>query len=91
MLVVLKAWTQAKSNWYYTCTRVWGGLDLCRDALAADYRYIESDEAHKKLDLATRAFFNDSSMGVEEALRRLLLFLLSSSGSCCKRPPLAMS
>ena len=71
VLVVLKAWTQAKSNWYYTCTRVWGGLDLCRDALAADYRYIESDEAHKKLDLATRAFFNDSSMGVEEALRRL--------------------
>ena len=70
-LVVLKAWTQAKSNWYYVFTRVWGGLDLCRDALAADYRYIESDEAHKKLDLATRAFFNDNSMGVEEALRRL--------------------
>ena len=70
-LVVLKAWTQAKANWYYMCTRVWGGLDLCRDALAADYRYIESDEAHKKLDLATRAFFNDNSMGVEEALRRL--------------------
>ena len=70
-LVVLKTWTQAKSNWYYTLTRVWGGLDLCRDALAADYRYIESDEAHKKLDLATRAFFNDNSMGVEEALRRL--------------------
>ena len=70
-LVVLKTWTQAKSNWYYVFTRVWGGLDLCRDALAADYRYIESDEAHKKLDLATRAFFNDSSMGVEEALRRL--------------------
>ena len=70
-LVVLKAWSQAKANWYYTCTRVWGGLNLCRDALAADYRYIESDEAHKKLDLATRAFFNDNSMGVEEALRRL--------------------
>lgn len=69
-LVVLKAWTQAKANWYYMCTRVWGGLDLCRDALTADYRYIESDEAHKKLDLATRAFFNDNSMGVEEALRR---------------------
>ena len=69
-LVVLKAWSQAKANWYYMCTRVWGGLDLCRDALAADYRYIESDEAHKKLDLATRAFFNDNSMGVEEALRR---------------------
>ena len=70
-LVVLKAWTQAKANWYYMCARVWGGLDLCRDALAADYRYIESDEAHKKLDLAIRAFFNDNSMGVEEALRRL--------------------
>ena len=70
-LVVLKTWTQAKANWYYMCTRVWGGLDLCRDALTADYRYIESDEAHKKLDLATRAFFNDNSMGVEEALRRL--------------------
>ncbi len=79
-LVVLKAWTQAKSNWYYTCTRVWGGLDLCRDALAADYRYIESDEAHKKLDLATRAFFNDSSMGVEEALRRFFAALGGALG-----------
>ena len=67
-------------NWYYTCTRVWGGLDLCRDALAADYRYIESDEAHKKLDLATRAFFNDSSMGVEEALRRFFAALGGALG-----------
>ena len=61
-------------------TRVWGGLDLCRDALAADYRYIESDEAHKKLDLATRAFFNDSSMGVEEALRRFFAALGGALG-----------
>ena len=78
-LVVLKTWTQTKSNWYYMCTRVWGGLDLCRDALAADYRYIESDEAHKKMEAAVRAFYSDSSMGVEEALRR---FFAALTGAC---------
>ena len=79
-LVVLKTWAGAKSNWNYMLTRVWGGFDLCRDALAADYRYIEGDEAHKKLDLATRAFFNDNSMGVEEALRRLFAALTGALG-----------
>ena len=79
-LVVLKTWAGAKSNWNYMFTRVWGGFDLCRDALAADYRYIEGDEAHKKLDLATRAFFNDNSMGVEEALRRLFAALTGALG-----------
>ena len=79
-LVVLKTWAGAKAGWYYTYTRVWGGLDLCRGALAADYRYIEGDEAHKKLDLATRAFFNDSTMGVEEALRRLFAALTGALG-----------
>ena len=79
-LVVLKTWAGAKSNWNHMLTRVWGGFDLCRDALAADYRYIEGDEAHKKLDLATRAFFNDNSMGVEEALRRLFAALTGALG-----------
>ena len=79
-LVVLKTWASAKSNWNYMLTRVWGGFDLCRDSLAADYRYIEGDEAHKKLDLATRAFFNDNSMGVEEALRRLFAALTGALG-----------
>ena len=79
-LVVLKTWAGAKSNWNYMLTRVWGGFDLCRDSLAADYRYIEGDEAHKKLDLATRAFFNDNSMGVEEALRRLFAALMGALG-----------
>ena len=79
-LGVLKTWTDRRASWNDTLARVWGGLDMCRDALAADYRFIESDEANRKLQAAALAFYQDMSQGVGQVLLSLRGLVTGAAG-----------
>ena len=79
-LGVLRTWADRRATWNDSLARIWGGLDMCRDALAADYRFIESDEANKKMQAAEMAFFQDMSIGVGQVLLSLRGLVTGEAG-----------
>ena len=79
-LGVLRTWADRRASWNDSLARIWGGLDMCRDALAADYRFIESDEANKKMQAADMAFFQDMSIGVGQVLLSLRGLVTGAAG-----------
>lgn len=64
-LATLAVWTRSRRRRHCMNLRIWGGLDLCRLVLAADFHLVESDDGRRRIDDAERSFYYSNDVGIE--------------------------